>query len=238
MAKTKIEWADVVWNPVTGCTKVSEGCEHCYAEAIAKRFWKGRSFSDIQIHNERMFEPLHWTKPKRVFVDSMGDLFHPEVPSSFIDQIINIMENNPEHMFYVLTKRADRMEEYNYSPYLYKRRNIWFGVTIENQTRADERLPHLFNADVTQRFVSCEPLLGEIDLFPWLEESPEDTSHLGHPPYIVLDLVIIGCETGPGARECKTEWVKSLIDQCTEAKVEYFLKPSKRMTEIRKELGI
>ena len=192
MSTTNIEWADRVWNPVTGCTKVSPGCKHCYAEGVAHRFWatqypaveietggpagtmsRARKFTDVMTHPDRLLEPLSWRKPARVFVNSMSDLFHEDVPDDFIDAVWGTMAKCPQHTFQILTKRADRMKAYfdkvvadgralfgegRYVP----RSNVWLGVSVEDQQRADERIPLLLQTPAAVRFISAEPLLGPV----------------------------------------------------------------------------
>lgn len=194
MGKTSIEWADKVWNPVTGCTKVSEGCRNCYAERIAGRFWGDRKFTDVQVHTEKLGEPLHWKKPVRVFVNSMSDLFHPDIPDDFIHCVFAVMRSCERHTFMILTKRPERMLQYlsaentsyeiqsrftgmrfnGYIPepgsidYVPLRQwplpNVWLGVSVENQEEADKRIPLLLKTPAALRFVSYEPALGPIDL--------------------------------------------------------------------------
>jgi protein gp37 len=209
---TAIQWTDETWNPVTGCSKVSPGCAHCYAEGVAKRFWptqyvdtverglisardyKGdrmtgrlRAFTDVMTHEYRLEQPLHWKKPRRVFVNSMSDLFHEDVPFAFIDRVFATMALTPRHTFQVLTKRAGRMLEYMSVASRTGRwlnaawdapvgndalratqnmplPNVWLGVSVENQHFADERIPLLLQTPAAVRFISAEPLLGPVDL--------------------------------------------------------------------------
>jgi len=226
MAKTKIEWAEKVWNPVTGCTKVSEGCRNCYAERMAKRL-AGRcgypeapnQFS-VTMHPEKLEEPLHWKKPARIFVDSMGDLFHPQVPDTFIDQVFWIMMMAPIHTFIILTKRPKRMVEWVNKDYQNPLPNVWLGASVEDQKTADERIPWLLQTPAAVRFVSVEPMLGPVDL--------KMTVHFiggsigvkdWHP-----DWTICGGETGPGARPIQLEWAESLLNQCLAANIPFFFK--------------
>jgi protein gp37 len=257
VAKTKIEWTDSTWSPVTGCTKVSPGCKHCYAETVAERFWakqysevgpSGRSldeypvhqeeelvmdglsrrrrFTDVWMHPDRLDEPLRWRKPRRVFVNSMSDLFHEDVPDGFVMRVLNVMAQTPHHTYQILTKRPGRMRSFfsrwadltgeDFDPKLVcgpeetrkahpsprgqlfasmlesmgeppagcayptfdwldgmirwpaTFEHIWLGVSVENQETADERIPLLLQTPAIIRFVSCEPLLGPIDLSRWL----------------------------------------------------------------------
>lgn len=165
---TKIEWTDETINFVTGCTPVSLSCQNCYAAGIAKRFWKGRPFSDVQCHPERLEIPCHWRKPRMIFVNSMSDTFHDEVPCHFIEKIHHVIRDCPQHIFQVLTKRIETAAEFyrvcgNPPP------NLWLGVTAEDQQRADERIPILLDIPAVVRFVSLEPLLSKIDLTAYLD---------------------------------------------------------------------
>jgi protein gp37 len=215
MADTSIEWADKVWNPVTGCTKVSEGCRNCYAERIAKRFWNGRKFGDIQCHPDRLDAPFHWKKPAKIFVNSMSDLFHEEVSDWFIDQVFNVAIHNPQHVFIILTKRPIKM--LCCAP-LVAANNVWLGVSVENQQAADERIPLLLQTPAAIRFVSVEPMLSRISL-----------------PLPGIDWVICGGESGANARPHPSlEDVRFLKDQCVSERVPFFLKQmwGKKMPEI------
>ena len=257
MGTTKIEWTDRTWNPITGCTKISEGCANCYAERMAKRLG-GRCGYDkdhpfgITVHNvKKWLEPFKWNYSSNVFVCSMGDLFHEDVPESKIDMVFSIAAVLPQHNFLILTKRPERMFEYfsqsegnlrtkwEYSTrlitgtsdaYNLKKKiiknftydlppkNIWLGVTVENQARAEERIPFLLKTPAAHRFISVEPMLGDIDLESW-EES-------GCPSEFIdaLDWVICGGETGHHARPMHPDWVRSLRDQCKSAGVPFFFK--------------
>jgi protein gp37 len=273
MAKTKIEWCDKVWNPTTGCAKVSSGCKNCYAERIANRFWKEeipigsivqdfhpncepmegpeyrpRKFTDVQYHPERLDNPLHWRKPARVFVDSMSDLFHPDVPFDFILAVWRVMAKT-NHTFMILTKRPERMKLFvnDWLPGAWGLAtltlklldkplpNVWLGVSVEDQKTADERIPLLLQTPAAVRFVSYEPALSSIDLEQnWVGylsgwETQVGTDRDGDPePYQSqtekLDWVIMGCESGPGRRPMNLDWARSIRDQCVAANVPYFLK--------------
>jgi protein gp37 len=306
--KSAIEWTDATWNPVTGCTKVSPGCAHCYAETFAKRglgrFAKAplssREFTDVRCHEDAIEQPLHWRKPRRIFVNSMSDLFHEDVPDAFIDRVFAVMALAPWHTFQILTKRAERMREYcsaltfervrvwmnraadgdeltmptaaggfvlNFKENLttIARRtkksiyrfdplamptitppppfpNVWLGVSVENQHFADERIPLLLRTPAAVRFISAEPLLGPINLRGWGNpgwvcgrchefqsndheacrkcgaENPFNDS-IGR-----LDWVIVGGESGPGARPFDLAWGRSIIEQCKAAGVPVFVK--------------
>lgn len=232
MAKTRIEWAEAVWNPVTGCSKVSAGCQHCYAERMAKRLAGHYGYpSDepfrVTLHPEKLEEPLQWRKPRRVFVCSMGDLFHPNVPEEFISAIFCVMQKAIQHTFLLLTKRPERMAEFvnqwvhNVALQL-PPPNIWAGVTIENQDAVDKRIIPLLHTEAAVRFVSCEPLLGPINLETQLGNA--DESQRVQNGWHGIDWVISGGETGPYARPCKPDWVRNLRDQCKTASVPFFFK--------------
>ncbi|MDH5477805.1 MAG: phage Gp37/Gp68 family protein [Nitrospinota bacterium] len=226
MSKTKIEWADRVWNPVTGCTKISPGCKNCYAERMSRRLGKikgsGYPPADpfaVTIHPDRLEEPLKWRKPSRVFVCSMGDLFHEKVPRDFIHRVIYIPRVFPQHTFMFLTKRPQRMREVLLSPIRYMLPlhykegfpllNVWLGVSIEDQTTADDRIPWLLHTPAAKRFVSFEPALEPVDMTPYLSE---------------LDWVIMGGESGPGARPMHPDWARKVRDDCKETGAPFFFK--------------
>lgn len=255
---TTIEWTDKVWNPVTGCTKVSQGCKHCYAETIAKRFWGERKFSEVICHFERLGIPLKWKKPRRVFVNSMSDLFHESVPFDFIDMVFAVMQKASSHTFQVLTKRPERMHKYfsrlegearfayldaameqlNMEPpkvTMFPFPNVWLGVSVENQDAAEDRIPWLLQAPAAVRFVSCEPLLGELELtilkcygIPCVINALSGYSYdsdTNHSQQIdKLDWVIVGGESGIGARPMKPEWVRKILDDCIATDVPFFFK--------------
>ena len=225
MTKTSIEWATDVWNPVTGCTKVSQGCKNCYAERIAERFWGERKFTDVQLHPERLEDPLHWKKTRRVFVNSMSDLFHPDVPDIFINRLLYLMEvGAPQHQYLILTKRPDRMR--NYFKGVSPAKNIWLGVSVEDQKTADERIPLLLQTPAAVRFVSAEPLLDPVDLSAYLPLAKSDIRGLVYSPVggPFLDWIICGGESGPHARPMHPDWARSLRDQCFAAGVPFFFK--------------
>ena len=238
MNKTKIEWATAVWNPVTGCTKVSEGCRNCYAEGIAKRFWGERKFTDVQCHPERLSEPAKLKKPSRIFVNSMSDMFHHYIPYEFIKDIWSVMLANQQHTFVILTKRADRMVEtvdlllrdgFGVLP------NVWIGVSVENQQAADERILLLLQTPAAVRFVSCEPLLGPVNLGLLGTIPHSDPYSL---VYQKLNWVICGGESGTRARPMHPNWARSLRDQCQEASVSFFFKQwgEWQLTDEREEM--
>lgn len=279
---SKIEWTDATWNPVRGCTKVSPGCTHCYAETFAER-WRGipghayEQGFDLRLVPDKLDEPLKWKRPKRIFVNSMSDLFHKDVPDEFIDRVFAVMALCPQHTFQVLTKRPERMAEYTTSikhrgvplcdaqaisrvarhaevfareilnedttgPYWdvflegWPLPNVWLGTSVENQKYADERIPHLLRASAEVRFLSCEPLLGPIDLYRgfYVEDYMGDADVPGGTMPVLtercsvglptIDWIIVGGESGPGARPMEAAWVRSIRDQCKAAAVPFFFK--------------
>ncbi len=279
--RSGIEWTDATWNPVTGCNKVSEGCKNCYAEKMAKRLQamgapRYANGFKVTLHPDVLTKPLHWTRPRRVFVDSMADLFHPEVPFEFIDKLFGVMALAQWHVFQVLTKRPERMRAYftekdargwRAQSRIYAAvretemppgkfasecgwplKNVWLGVSVENQRRADERIPLLLQTPAAVRFLSCEPLLGPLDLTPHLGEirvcdnprhgqlCPEGVTKAADGTILCryckrpverirpLHLIIAGGESGPGARPMDPEWARSLRDQCEESGTPFFFK--------------
>ena len=220
---SKIEWTDSTWNPVTGCTKISPGCKYCYAEVIAERY-RGvpnhpyEQGFDMRLWPQRLELPLKWRKPRRVFVNSMSDLFHPYVPDEFIDRVFETMCKASNHQFQVLTKRPERMSEYmkswdrNQGPLAEKYPNIWLGTSIETE-KYMERANIVSILSSSVRFLSCEPLLGSLDLRPVLGRE-----HGG------INWVIVGGESGPRSRPMKKEWVTEIRNQCRSAKVPFFFK--------------
>ena len=251
MGTSGIEWTDATWNPATGCTKVSPGCAHCYAEAIAPRTFKGRPFTDVQFHPERLEQPLRWKKPRRVFVNSMSDLFHEDLSFEVIDKIFAVMACSSRHTFQALTKRPVRAREYltsrsqsveywetaarsmgwtlkweSFGLCPFPLQNLWIGVSVENQAMANERIPILQDTPAAVRFLSVEPLLSEVDLycggFSLLRPLKSPTS--GRPRKPPIDWVIVGGESGRQARPCHVKWVRSVIKQCRDANVSCFVK--------------
>ncbi len=213
-AQTVIEWTDATWNPVTGCTKIGRGCDHCYAERIAERFrgTPGHAFAsgfDLTLRPHKLTEPLSWRRPRRVFVNSMSDLFHKEIPREFLDRVFATMESARWHQFQVLTKRSSLMRSYVNARYAGGQapEHIWLGVSIEDRA-ALARLRHLQQARAAVRFVSFEPLLEE----------------LGELDLSGIHWAIAGGESGPRARELKADWVRSVRDQCRKASVAFFFK--------------
>lgn len=301
---SKIEWTDSTWNPTAGCAVVSPGCKHCYAQRMAGRIvrmggpaadvyrplvkfvggtrkegrWNGRAAFVPQ----RLSEPLHWRKPRRVFVDSMSDWLHEDITNEQVGAILAIAAMTP-HSYQILTKRADRLpawfawfdkEFHGYGPghgisdcleravpntfdeeFLvqicnvvngvsslpwqgeppmtarWPLPNVWLGVSVEDQQRADERIPLLCEAPAAIRFISAEPLLGPLDITEYLQE---DAGRCGEQ-HATLDWVIAGCESGHGARPCATDWLLSLRDQCAAARTPFFLKQALHDDTIRGE---
>ncbi len=244
MAKSRIEWCDAVWNPTTGCTPVSSGCAHCYAARMARRLQAMgqpryvHGFAPM-IHPDALDIPLRWRRPRWVFVSSMGDLFHEDIPDGFIDAVFVVMGLARQHTFLILTKRARQMRKYCSSNETLGRwvaltarflntvkeirirlhcdgltgirlDNVWLGVSVENSDYL-WRIQHLVQAPAALRFVSLEPLLGPIDLSPWLRPGG-------------VSWVIAGGESGPKARPSEPDWFRSLRDQCAAAHVPFFLK--------------
>ena len=288
--RTKIEWTDATWNPIRGCTRVSEGCRHCYAEVMAARFsdpgqwgnglaqrvalpgggtdhrWTGK----VELVDAALDLPLRWRSPRRIFVNSTSDLFHEKVPDEWIDRVFAVMALAPQHTFQVLTKRPERMRDYflgrrlNFgraSDVLHEMThpcseddhdwavdqldafdasgrplpNVWLGTSIEDQATADDRIPHLLATPAAVRFISAEPLLGPVDLTGIAIPRPDLRASVildvlngtgglvrGGPGRI--DWVIVGGESGPGARPMHPDWARSLRDQCKAAGVPFFFK--------------
>ena len=295
--KTGIEWADATWNPVVGCSIVSKGCTNCYAMKQAARLldrpgshyegttksvngnavWTGKL---ALAPDNILFQPLRWKRPRRIFVNSMGDLFHPDTPIGWIDKVLAIMALCPQHTFQVLTKRPEIMQAYFSAQLAEQSRrriarviidlvldkkipaavvsdenwpvesigdidmpddillkqwplpNVWLGVSIEDQATADERIPHLLNTPAAIRFLSCEPLLGPVDLKPRAKKDlclhcgqGPDARHEDHPYRTDgIDWVIVGGESGPSARPMHPAWIRQLRDQCQIADVSFFFK--------------
>jgi protein gp37 len=213
--QSKIEWTDATWNPVRGCTKVSPGCKHCYAETFAERFRgvPGHPYEqgfDIRIVPTKLDTPLSWKQPRRVFVNSMSDLFHEKVPVAYIRQVAQVMREANWHTYQVLTKRAKRLSDV-LSGELFEfsdQTHIWWGVSVENRKHGVPRIDQLRRAPVSVRFLSIEPLL-------------ED---LGTVDLAGIAWVIVGGESGHGAREMKIDWVRSIREQCLDANVPFFFK--------------
>jgi protein gp37 len=235
---TNIEWTQRTWNPVTGCTKVSPACKHCYAETMHKRLTAmgqkkySEPFNIVRTHADALDAPLHWRKPSTIFVNSMSDLFHEDVPDEFIDRVFAQMAQCWWHTFQVLTKRSDRMCSTMSDPsmhlsmtrlfrnFVHYREpvgpwplpNVWLGVSAENQEQADKRIPKLMETPAAVRFASVEPMLGAVSLRKWLDYLPQ------------LNWVIVGTESGRHRRPTEIDWIRSLRDQCEGAGVSFFLK--------------
>lgn len=228
MGDTKIEWATKVWNPVTGCTPVSAGCANCYARRMAYRFDPDdHPFSKVTFHPSRLDEPLRWRKQQRVFVCSMGDLFHMDVEHGRIVSVFSYIEAAPRHTFMILTKRPVNMLQH-FRGGLSKKfpvlPNLWLGVSVEDQKTADERIPILLQAPAARRFVSVEPMLGPVEIFRGGCPHPIQTERGVLYPPGALSWVICGGESGPGARPMHPDWARSLRDQCKAAEVPYWFK--------------
>lgn len=227
--KSAIEWTNRTWNCVTGCDSVSPGCDHCYARTMSKRLKAmgnpryqndGNSITSgpgfgLTLHWDLIGEPFKWKKPQMVFVNSMSDLFHDKVPFGFLHEVFSTMAATPRHTYQVLTKRGMRLarvaDRLPWTP------NIWMGVSVENED-VTHRIDRLISTDAQVKFLSCEPLLGRLDLDPYLRH---------------LDWVIAGGESGPGARPCDPGWLTLIRDQCIRYRVPFFLKqlggfPNKR----------
>lgn len=211
---TAIEWTDATWNPVTGCTKITRGCDNCYAARFSERFRgvPGHPFSpgfDLTLRPERLDQPLRWQRPRMIFVNSMSDLFHKKVPSNFIDRVFETMEAADWHVFQILTKRSTLMRNYLRRRYPKERgpKHIWCGVSVED-AQAKGRIEHLRAAPCGVRFMSFEPLIGAA----------------GRVDLKEIDWVIAGGESGPGARPMHLEWAREIRDQCIDQNVAFFFK--------------
>jgi protein gp37 len=212
--KSAIEWTDATWNPVTGCTKISAGCDHCYAERFAERFRgvKDHPFEqgfDLTLRPERVEQPLKWRRPRMIFVNSMSDLFHKDVPTDFIEQVFFTMEKANWHTYQVLTKRSPRMKNFVNARYKGGRppAHIWLGTSLENRAQLS-RLRHIQKMNASIRFLSIEPMLGPV----------------GKLDLTGISWVIVGGESGPGFRPIEAEWIREVREQCVEAGVAFFFK--------------
>jgi protein gp37 len=207
---TKIEWADSSWNPIMGCTPISPGCKNCYARRMMHRYKGRKGWPDdpdvLTFFPQRLDVPKSWKKPRMIFVCSMSDIFHEEVILGCVRQILNTISDCPQHTFLILTKRAEHL--YNLGYYLPLPKNIWLGVTTENQQMADWRIPKLLEIDSKIKFISVEPMLEEVDISKYPE----------------MDGVFCGLETGPGARLTDPKNVYNLRDQCIEMNIPFFFK--------------
>jgi protein gp37 len=261
MGKTSIEWTDASWNPIVGCTEISPGCANCYAarlaatrlrntpqyrdlavldhEPLGSGKWRPHWTGEVRFLPERLEEPLHWRKPRRIFVCDMGDLFHESVEDAWISEVFAIMASCQQHTFQVLTKRPARMQNLISVPFLadtshvknwpgWPLPNVWLGVSVENQHFADERIPLLLDTPAAVRWISAEPLLGPVDL----DSEQENGLHaLGCGDVECrrhgcegIDWVVCGGESGPNARPMHPDWARSLRDQCHAAGVPFFFK--------------
>lgn len=210
MAQSSIEWTEMTWNPTTGCDKISAGCKYCYAEVMTRRLMamgveKYKNGFDVTVHEDALDIPYSWKKSKVVFVNSMSDLFHPEVPFEFIQKVFVVMNNTPQHTYQVLTKRAERLFELhhklNWTP------NIWMGVSVENE-KVTDRIDFLRETNAMVKFLSCEPLIG-----------PLANLNLSN-----IDWVIVGGESGRKARPIEENWVLDILNQCETQNVRFFFK--------------
>lgn len=271
--RSKIEWTDATWNPIRGCSRVSEGCRNCYAERIAARFaGAGQPFQDVAFASggrevgfkieslaksgkstgwtgevrfipELLEQPLYWRRPRRIFVNSMSDLFHEKVEKDWLDQIFAVMIVCPQHTFQILTKRPTRMKDYlchvagqdmekhmanlrpGYGRLDWPWRNVWVGVSVEDQKTADERIPLLLQTPAAVRWVSYEPALEPVDFSAWPKRvwlrvvGNDGAADRGR-----IDWVVAGGESGPGARPCHPDWIRTARDQCQAARVPFFFK--------------
>jgi protein gp37 len=212
--KSTIEWTDTTWNPVTGCTKVSAGCDNCYAARFSERFRgvPGHPFEngfDLTIRPERLLQPLGWKKPRMIFVNSMSDLFHKAVPKAHIAGVFDTMERANWHIYQILTKRSSLLQKFINERYKARPApaHIWFGVSVENE-QATSRIAHLQRANAAVRFLSVEPLIGPVGMLNLTG----------------IDWVIVGGESGPHARPMQTQWAIEVRNQCLKAKVAFFFK--------------
>ncbi|MCX4232098.1 DUF5131 family protein [Streptomyces ortus] len=269
---TTIEWTDSTWNPVTGCTKVTPGCDNCYAETFAERFrgTPGHHFEngfDLTLRPNALIMPLRWKKPRKVFVNSMSDLFHKDIPDEYIARVFAVMALTPQHTYQVLTKRHGRMRALLGSQdfirlvddhreqtrpgcgdFTWPLPNVWLGVSVEDQKRADLRIPALLDTPAAVRFLSCEPLLGPVDLDgpiipgrgrpkltywltgrPYWDETKATTTGTGLTMAPIstgphIDWVIVGGESGRGARPMHPDWARALRNQCVSSGVPFLFK--------------
>ena len=213
MSKSSIEWTEATWNPTTGCKKVSQGCKFCYAEIMTRRLkamgqekYKD-GFKVIKTHESELKRPYTWKKPQIVFVNSMSDLFHDEVPLEFIKKVFKVMNDNPQHTFQVLTKRSENLLKYSQKENLIWTSNIWMGVSVENE-EVQKRIDDLRHTNAHIKFLSLEPLIG-----------PLNNLNLNK-----IDWVIVGGESGFNPRQMKEEWVENIRIQCEKSKTKFFFK--------------
>ncbi|HBY02285.1 MAG TPA: hypothetical protein DEG92_07105 [Rikenellaceae bacterium] len=229
---TKIEWTDESWNPITGCTPISPGCLNCYAKKMTNRL-KGRygyhheNPFQVTMHKDKFSFPLSLRRPRKVFICSMGDIFHKDVPDAWIDAVLHVTSIVPRHTYIILTKRPERMQYY-INAIVDKHAieipsNLWFGVTTENQEMADFRLPLLIDTKIANKFVSIEPMLGPVDLSNYID---------------CLNWVIVGGETGNKARDMKAEWAMKVKFQCLQKGIPFFFKQMSNKAPTPPDLAI
>jgi protein gp37 len=212
MAQSSIEWTEMTWNPTTGCDKISAGCKFCYAEVMTRRLnamglEKYAKGFKLAIHEDELDTPYTWKKSKMVFVNSMSDLFHKDVPIGFIQKVFRVMKENPQHVFQILTKRADVLLQYDTKGLLEWTHNIWMGVSVEHEKELN-RVDLLCQTKARTKFLSCEPLIGA----------------LSNLKLVGIDWVIVGGESGRKPRPMKKEWVEEIREQCQKADVAFFFK--------------
>ncbi len=210
MAQSSIEWTEMTWNPTTGCTKISAGCKYCYAEVMAKRLQamgveKYKDAFAVRTHADALQIPFSWKSSKVVFVNSMSDLFHPQIPVSFIQRVFQVMNDTPQHTYQILTKRADRLFEIH--EHLNWTSNIWMGVSVEDE-RVTDRIDFLRMTNASIKFLSCEPLIGPLNNLNLQD----------------IDWVIVGGESGRKSRTMKEEWVWKIKEQCERQRTLFFFK--------------
>lgn len=249
---TGIHWTDETWNPVSGCSRVSDGCRNCYAEKLSLRYgWSKKPWTaanaaeNVVLHPDRLDKPKHWRRPRMVFVNSMSDLFHERVPSSFINDVWATMFNVKRHTYQILTKRPERLLEWTlgkaratgWPPEEVWPSWVWLGVSVEAQREADLRIPLLLQTPTSGvRFLSCEPLLAPVDLAPYVGAQwyAEPKTRHGQTYDVArvrrgVDWVIVGGESGAHYRPMEVDWARALRDQCTAAEVAFFYKQSSGM---------
>ena len=241
---TNIPYLDEVWSVTHGCTKISEGCAHCYAARLSERFPHGGNFGDVLPRESQLDKPLHWRRPRRVGVCFMSDLFHEKVPDEFLDKVFAVMALTPQHTFVLLTKRPERMRRYfnlptrwaslhsvlegkgHYLIHYLPLPNVWLGVSVEDQQAADERIPLLLETPAAHRWVSAEPLLGPVDLRLGEKQPHMDDGYLIRAPRIGegLDWLVVGGESGPKAREMPFRALVNVVTDCGAAGVPVYVK--------------
>jgi protein gp37 len=224
---SKIEWTDTTWNPLRGCTKISPGCKHCYAETFAERFRgvKGHPYEqgfDLRLVPEKLTEPFQWSGPRTVFVNSMSDLFQPDVPDAYIEDVVRVMVDADWHTYQILTKRSERLARLLSTRLRFAsdKEHIWWGVSVEDKQYGLPRIEHLRSAPTAIRFLSIEPLL-------------ED---LGEFNLKGIEWVIVGGESGPGARPMHPRWVSHILEACNKQKVLFFFKQWGVFTSLKQDV--